>query len=44
MLIDDAAALPLYFGQNYLLVKPYVKGYALNAMGFAWLNKVSLVK
>jgi oligopeptide transport system substrate-binding protein len=42
MLVDDAAVLPLWFGQDYILVKPYVTGYKLNAMGFAWLNKVSL--
>jgi len=44
MLVDDAAVIPLYFGQNYELIQPYVKGYVLNAMGFAWLNKVTLVK
>jgi oligopeptide transport system substrate-binding protein len=44
MLIDDAACLPLWFGKNYILVKPYVKGYELNPMGFAWLNKVSIDK
>jgi oligopeptide transport system substrate-binding protein len=42
MLVDDAACLPLWFGQSYVLVKPYVTGYKLNAMGFAWLNKVSI--
>ncbi len=42
MLVDDAAILPLWFGQNYVLVKPYVKGYELNPMGFAWLSKVTL--
>jgi oligopeptide transport system substrate-binding protein len=42
MLVDDAACLPLWFGMNYILVKPYVKGYELNPMGFAWLNKVSI--
>ena len=39
-LVDDAACLPLWFGQNYILVKPYVDGYELNPMGFAMLNKV----
>lgn len=39
-LVDDAACLPLWFGQNYILVKPYVNGYELNPMGFAMLNKV----
>ena len=42
MLVDDAAILPLWFGKNYVLVKPYVQGYNLNPMGFAWLNKVSI--
>jgi oligopeptide transport system substrate-binding protein len=43
MLVDDAAILPLWFGENYILVKPYVQGYELNQMGFAWLNKVSIL-
>jgi oligopeptide transport system substrate-binding protein len=41
-LVDDAACLPLWFGQNYTLVKPYVDGYELNPLGFAMLNKVSI--
>ncbi len=41
-LVDDAACLPLWFGQNYILVKPYVKGYNLNPMGLAMLNMVSV--
>ncbi|MFC1942200.1 ABC transporter substrate-binding protein [Chloroflexota bacterium] len=42
MLVDDAACVPLWFGRNYILVKPYVEGYELNPMGFAMLNKVSI--
>ena len=42
MLVDDAACLPLWFGMNYILVKPYVHDYQLNPMGFAMLNKVWL--
>jgi oligopeptide transport system substrate-binding protein len=42
MLVDDAACLPLWFGQNYILVKPYVEGYELNPMGFAWLDRVKV--
>jgi oligopeptide transport system substrate-binding protein len=42
MLVDDAAVLPLWFGENYILVKPYVQGYQLNELGFAWLNKVTV--
>ena len=41
-LITDVACLPLWFGQNYVLVKPYVKGYNLNPLGFAMLNTVSI--
>jgi oligopeptide transport system substrate-binding protein len=44
MLIDDAACLPLWFGENYILVKPYVEGYELNPLGYAQLEKVSLLK
>jgi oligopeptide transport system substrate-binding protein len=42
MLVDDAAMLPLYFARNYILVKPYVKNYVINAMGFIQLSKVIL--
>lgn len=41
-LVDDAACLPLWFDKNYMLVKPYVQGYELNPMGFAWLNLVKI--
>ena len=41
-LVEDAACLPLWFGQNYILVKSYIKGYNLNPMGFAMLNRVSV--
>ncbi len=41
-LVNDAGVLSLYFGRNFVLVKPYVEGYKLNPMGFAWLNKVSV--
>jgi oligopeptide transport system substrate-binding protein len=42
MLVDDAAVIPLWFGENYTLVKPNIQGYGLNAMGFAWLNYVTI--
>jgi oligopeptide transport system substrate-binding protein len=41
-LVADAACLPLWFTKNYILVKPYVKGYKLNRLGFAMLNEVSV--
>jgi oligopeptide transport system substrate-binding protein len=41
-LVSDAACLPLWFGQSYLLVKPYVTGYSLNPLGFVMLNTVSV--
>ena len=41
-LVEDAACLPLWFGRNYTLVKPYVRGYNLNPMGFVMLNRVSI--
>jgi len=41
-LVSDAACLPLWFGQNYILVKPYVSGYELDPMGLATLNSVSI--
>jgi len=41
-LVSDAACLPLWFGENFTLVKPYVKGYNLSPQGLATLDKVSL--
>ena len=42
LLVEDAACLPLYFSENYILIKPYVKGYNLNPQGYAMLNSVSI--
>ncbi|MFH1381864.1 MAG: peptide ABC transporter substrate-binding protein [Chloroflexota bacterium] len=41
-LVTDAAGVPLWWGKNYLLTKPYVKGYKVNALGQVMLNKVSV--
>jgi len=38
--IDEAPCLPLWFGANYILVKPYVQGYRLNPLGVADLSNV----
>jgi oligopeptide transport system substrate-binding protein len=40
LLINDVACIPLYFDKNYVLVKPYIQGYELNALGMVKLNKV----
>ena len=42
LLVEDAACLPLWFGQNYFLVKSYVTGYQLSPLGFAVLSEVSI--
>ncbi len=39
-IVDEAPCLPLWFGTNYILVKPYVKGYVLNPLGIPDLSKV----
>ena len=41
-LVADAACLPIYFGQSYLVIKPYIKGYNPNPLGFVRLNEVSV--
>ncbi len=41
-LVSDAACLSLWFGKNYILVKPYVKGYNLSPQGLVMLNNVSI--
>jgi len=43
-LVDDAACVPLWFGKNYILTKPYLKYYIPSPMGFVKLSKVSVVK
>lgn len=40
MAVDDAPCLPLFHGTNYILVKPYVKGYELSPLGIPDLGKV----
>jgi oligopeptide transport system substrate-binding protein len=42
IVVQDAAILPLFFGRNYILAKPYVKDYVLSPMGYPLLNKVSI--
>jgi oligopeptide transport system substrate-binding protein len=42
LLVDDAACLPLWNGQSYVLIKSYVEGYKLNLLGYAVLNEVSI--
>ena len=44
IVVQDAAMLPLFFGRNYVLVKPYVKDYVLSPLGYPLLNKVSIQK
>jgi oligopeptide transport system substrate-binding protein len=42
LLVDDAACLPLVFGQNYELVRSYVAGYRTDALGLVRLDRVSV--
>jgi len=42
MLIEDAACVPLWFGQNYVLVKPNVTGYFVSPLGVPLLAGVSV--
>ena len=42
LIVDEAPCLPLWFGINYILVKPYVKGYELSPLGVPDLSKVYL--
>ena len=41
-MVEDAVSIPLWFGENYILVKSYINGYDLNPLGFAMLNSVSV--
>ncbi|NWF78232.1 MAG: peptide ABC transporter substrate-binding protein [Chloroflexi bacterium] len=44
LVVDDAPCLPLFHGTNYILVKPYVKGYELSPLGIPDLSKVYIDK
>ena len=44
LVVDDAPCVPLWHGTNYILVKPYVKGYELSAQGVPDLSKVYIDK
>ena len=39
-ILDDVAIIPLYHGTDYALVKPYVKGLSITAMGILRLETV----
>ncbi|MBI4297927.1 MAG: DcrB-related protein [Chloroflexi bacterium] len=41
-LVDDAAILPIFFDINYVLLKPYVKGYAPTPMPIPTFKYISL--
>jgi len=43
-IVDEAPCLPLWFGENYVLSKPYVKGYRLSPLGIPDLSQVYLEK
>jgi len=40
--LNQAPCLPLCFGRNYILVKPYVKDYELSPLGIPDLSQVYL--
>ncbi|PPD59068.1 peptide ABC transporter substrate-binding protein [Dehalogenimonas etheniformans] len=40
LILADAAVMPLFFGQEYILVKPYVTGFQINPMGMLVLDQV----
>ena len=41
-IVDDAACLPLWFGENYVLIKPYIEEYNLSPLGMPMLNNASI--
>jgi len=44
LVVDEAPCLPLWHGTNYILAKPYVKGYELSPLGVPDLSKVYIDK
>jgi oligopeptide transport system substrate-binding protein len=41
-IVNDAAILPLTFGETYLLVQPYIKNLRINALGFINFNEITI--
>ena len=41
-IVNDAACLPLTFGETYILIQPYVKNLSVNALGFIDFNQVTI--
>lgn len=44
LLVADAACIPFWFGQAYVLVKPYVEGFRISPLGLPDLSGVTLNK
>jgi oligopeptide transport system substrate-binding protein len=44
IMVDDAACLPLWFNTNYVLIRPYVKNYKLNALGIPSLTEAYIAR
>lgn len=44
IMIEEAACIPLWFGEDYYLVKPYVSGFFINGIGIVMLDEVSIDK
>ena len=42
MLLEDAAAIPIWYDRTYMLVKPYVTGYNITPQGLPTLEQVRL--
>ena len=42
LIVNDAACLPLTFGENYLLVQPWVKNFTVNALGYIDYNEITI--
>ncbi len=42
VVVQDAALIPLWFGQNFILVKPGIQNYKYAPLGFPMLNRVYL--
>jgi oligopeptide transport system substrate-binding protein len=43
LMVNDAACIPISFSKDYLLVRPYVKDFEVNPLGFTTLDRVSIL-
>jgi oligopeptide transport system substrate-binding protein len=40
ILVEEAAIVPIFYGRQHLLIKPWIRGYSLSAISFPFWKDV----